>query len=90
MDDESIQTIQMIEGVLDNVRPPLLDFIKVEDTDDYILYNIITKKNSDKKLGDNPFTNYLNSFIFCNDSEKSWLVIRGVVYSSCIYKDACT
>ena len=32
MDDESIQTIQMIEGVLDNVRPPLLDFIKVEDT----------------------------------------------------------
>ena len=83
MDDESIQTIQMIEGVLDNVRPPLLDFIKVEDTDDYILYNIITKKNSDKKLGDNPFTNYLNSFIFCNETitikvpKKSFMIKNG-------------
>jgi thiol-disulfide isomerase/thioredoxin len=67
MEEESIQ---LIHGVLDNVRPPVLDFQVIDDTDDYIEYIINTKKYSKEKSGENPFTNYLQSFIFCDDTLK--------------------
>ena len=40
---ESIESMQLIEGVLDNVRPPLLDFKIVRDHKNYKEYKIITK-----------------------------------------------
>lgn len=64
------ESIQLIEGVLDNVRPPVLDFKVIDETDDYKEYIINTKKTSKDKNGENPFTNYLNSFIFCDDTLK--------------------
>ena len=60
MEEESIQLIQ---GVLDNVRPPVLDFRVIDETDDYKEYIITTHKYSKEKSGENPFTNYLESFI---------------------------
>ena len=68
MDENSNDSLQLIEGVLDNVRPPLLDFILVNENNDYKEYNVITKKNSSVKKGDNPFTSFLDSFIFCNET----------------------
>ena len=62
------ESIQVIQGVLDDVRPPLLEFNLIKDTNDFKEYNIITKKRSNTQKGDNPFTNFLNSFIFCNDT----------------------
>ena len=67
MDD---QTIQVLSGVLDDVRPPVLDFKVIDDTKDYKEYLIKTNKYSKDKKGDNPFTNYLESFIFCDDTLK--------------------
>ena len=71
--DESAIFIKSVQGI-DYVRPPTLDFLKIKDTDDYTEYKIITKKNAKKKVEpkkgcpENPFTNYLDSFIFCNDT----------------------
>lgn len=67
MDEE---TIQVLHGVLDDVRPPVLDFKVIDDTKDYKEYLIKTNKYSKDKKGDNPFTNYLESFIFCDDTLK--------------------
>ena len=64
------QTIQVLSGVLDDVRPPVLDFKVIDDTKDYKEYLIKTNKYSKDKKGDNPFTNYLESFIFCDDKLK--------------------
>lgn len=64
------QTIQALHGVLDDVRPPVLDFKVIDDTKDYKEYLIKTNKYSKDKKGDNPFTNYLESFIFCDDTLK--------------------
>jgi thiol-disulfide isomerase/thioredoxin len=64
------ESLQMIEGVLDDVRPPVLDFSVIDDNDDYTEYIIKTHKYSKEKKGENPFTNYLNSFIFCDDTLK--------------------
>ena len=44
MDENSNDSLQLIEGVLNNVRPPLLDFILVNENNDYKEYNVITKK----------------------------------------------
>jgi len=52
------------------VRPPTLEFIKVDETKDYIEYEVLTKKLSAEKDGDNVFTNYLDSFIYCNETIK--------------------
>lgn len=52
------------------VRPPTLEFIKVDETKDYIEYEVLTKKLSAQKDGDNVFTNYLDSFIYCNETIK--------------------
>ena len=71
INEDSVVLLNSVKGI-DNVRPPTLDFLKVKETDDYTEYKIITKKNSKKKEApkkgcpENPFTNYLDSFIFCN------------------------
>ena len=67
MEEESFQ---LIHGVLDNVRPPVIDFQVIDETDDYKEYIIKTHKYSKEKSGENPFTNYLDSFIFCADTLK--------------------
>ena len=67
MEEESIQ---LIEGVLDDVRPPTLGFKVIKETKDYKEYRIETKKYLKEKRGDNPFTNYLDSFIFCDEMMK--------------------
>ena len=70
MDEDSLVMLSSVQGI-EYVRPPTLDFVKVKDTNDYTEYKIITKKNSKKKAPpkkgcpENPFTNYLDSFIFC-------------------------
>ena len=61
---ESIESMQLIEGVLDNVRPPLLDFKIVRDHKNYKEYKIITKKNSKDKKGDNPFIDDFRWMVF--------------------------
>ena len=71
MDENSLLIIKSVKGI-DYVRPPLLKFIKKKETSNYIDYQIITKKDSKEKskpikdCPENPFTNYLDSFIFCN------------------------
>ena len=66
IDDQII--LQSVQGI-NKIRPPTLDFIKLKDTKDYTEYSIITKKiNKGKKEDANPLTNYLNSFIFCNET----------------------
>ena len=64
------ESIQLLNGVLDNVRPPILKFNVINETDDYKEYIIETEKYSKEKNGENPFINYLNSFIFCDDVMK--------------------
>ena len=65
------------------VRPPTLDFVTVKDTKNYTEYEIFTKNLSKKKEGDNPFTNYVDSFIYCNDTihikqpKKSYMIKNG-------------
>ena len=74
MDDSNKDSIAILNSVkgIDYVRPPTLKFLKRKETDSYTEYKILTKKNSKKKdppkkgCPENPFTNYLNSFIFCN------------------------
>ena len=46
--DDSAIFIKSVQGI-DYVRPPTLDFLKIKDTDDYVEYKIITKKNAKKK-----------------------------------------
>ena len=71
MDEGSVIMLNSVQGI-EYVRPPTLDFLKVKNNNDYTEYKVITKKNSKKKAEpkkgcpDNPFTNYLDSFIFCN------------------------
>ena len=36
------ESIHLIQGVLDNVRPPVLDFKVIDETDDYKEYIIKT------------------------------------------------
>ena len=50
------------------VRPPTLDFVKVKETKDYTEYEVLTKKQSKQRESDNPFTNSMDSFIYCNDT----------------------
>ena len=64
--DEKIIT-QSVKGI-NYVRQPTLQFNKLQETKDFIEYEIFTKKNNDIKEGNNPLTNYLNSFIFCNET----------------------
>ena len=70
MDEDSVVALNSVQGI-EYVRPPTLDFLKVKENDDYTEYKVITKKNSKEKADPkkgcpgNPFTNYLDSFIFC-------------------------
>ena len=70
MDEDSIVALNSVQGI-EYVRPPTLDFLKVKENGDYTEYKIITKKNAREKTNpkkgcpSNPFTNYLDSFIFC-------------------------
>ena len=71
MDEDSIVILNSVQGI-EYVRPPTLDFLKVKENEDYTEYKVITKKNAKEKAkhkkgcSENPFTNYLDSFIFCN------------------------
>ena len=66
IDDQII--LQSVQGI-NKIRPPTLDFVTLNDTEDYTEYSIITKKiNKNEKKDTNPLTNYLNSFIFCNET----------------------
>jgi hypothetical protein len=88
MDEDSIVALNSVQGI-EYVRPPTLDFLKKKETDDYTEFKIITKKNSRKKeepkkgCPENPFTNYLDSFIFCKPSltikvpKKSYMIKDG-------------
>src|SRR6056300_1533217 len=64
------ESIQLLHGVLDNVRSPILKFNVINETDDYKENIIETEKYSKEKNGENPFINYLESFIFCDDTLK--------------------
>ena len=70
INEDSMVVLNSVKGI-ENVRPPTLNFKKVKDTNEYIEYKIITKKNSKEKESpkkgcpENPFTNFLDSFIFC-------------------------
>jgi thiol-disulfide isomerase/thioredoxin len=70
MDEDSVVALNSVQGI-EYVRPPTLDFLKVKENDEYTEYKVVTKKNSKKKADPkkgcpgNPFTNYLDSFIFC-------------------------
>ena len=69
--ENSLVILNNVKGI-EYVRPPILNFIKKKETNDFIDYQIITKKDSktksDPKKGcpENPFINFLDSFIFCN------------------------
>tara|TARA_Y100001935_G_scaffold200908_1_gene169265 strand:- start:4145 stop:6289 length:2145 start_codon:yes stop_codon:yes gene_type:complete len=73
MDEDSIVALNSVQGI-EYVRPPTLDFLKIKETDEYTEFKVITKKNAKKKADpkkgcpENPFTNYLDSFIFCKPS----------------------
>lgn len=77
------ETFHVIDGVLDDVRPPVLDFQIINDTKDYKEYLIKTHKYSKDKKDENPFVNYLKSFIFCDDTlkirvpKKSYMIKNG-------------
>ena len=43
------ESIQILHGVLDNVRPPILKFNVISETDDYKEYIIETEKYSKEK-----------------------------------------
>uniref|UniRef100_A0A6C0L188 Thioredoxin domain-containing protein n=1 Tax=viral metagenome TaxID=1070528 RepID=A0A6C0L188_9ZZZZ len=74
--------IKMVEGI-DYVRPPSLDFKEIKNNKDFIEYEITTGYQSDKRMGQNSFINYIKSFIFCNDTltiqvpKKSFMIRNG-------------
>tara|TARA_Y100000996_G_scaffold109110_1_gene80594 strand:+ start:928 stop:3072 length:2145 start_codon:yes stop_codon:yes gene_type:complete len=88
MDEDSIVALNSVQGI-EYVRPPTLDFLKIKETDEYTEFKVITKKNAKKKADpkkgcpENPFTNYLDSFIFCKPSlnikvpKKEFMVQKG-------------
>lgn len=60
---------------INNVRNPSLEFLKVKETKDYIDFLVMTHKSKGKKEIEDeiqgcsqPYTNYMSSFVFCNDS----------------------
>lgn len=65
---DNTENIQISVGGINYVRPPILSFLKKQETPEYTEYEIKTDKQSKEKRGDDPFNNYLNSFIFCNDT----------------------
>ena len=48
MDENSIVILNSVKGI-EYVRPPILNFIKRKETNDYTDYQIITKKDSKEK-----------------------------------------
>ena len=66
-DDSELDIKEFVHGI-NFVRPPTLEFTKLQETNEFIEYEIFTKKNNDMKEGDNFLIDHLNSFIFCNDT----------------------
>ena len=82
MTSETLILEDYVHGI-NYVRPPTLEFKKIKETKNYIEYDIYTKKTNDIKEGNNPFTDHLNSFIYCNDiitikqPKKSFMIKNG-------------
>ena len=66
-DDTSEIMINSVLGI-NYVRPPTISFQKVDETDEYDEFLVVTKKDKKKSEGDNMFINNINSFIFCNET----------------------
>ena len=71
MSEEDTDIHPSVAGI-QNVRNPSLKFEKLSSNDDFTEYRISTKKNRKQpdKNDPNPFTNSINSFIFCKESLK--------------------
>ena len=54
--EEDDNLIQYVDGI-NYVRPPSISFKKIKSNKDFIEYEITTKKNDNKKEGNNTFTN---------------------------------
>ena len=57
------ESIQLLHGVLDNVRSPILKFNVINETDDYKEYIIETEKYSKEKNGEKSIYK-LSQFIY--------------------------
>ena len=72
MDETSVEATAKATNVMGMhyVRPPMLDFNKIRETNKYTEYEVITKNITKKRNedDDNYLTNYLNSFIYCSPS----------------------
>ena len=58
-----------LEGI-HYVRPPELEFSKIDENDDYTEYKIKTFKDSKEKNSDNIFIADIDSMLFCDDTFK--------------------
>ena len=58
-----------LEGI-HYVRPPELEFEKINDNKDYTEYKIKTFKDSKEKNSENVFISDIDSMLFCDDSFK--------------------
>jgi len=75
MVNESELIIQKSITGINNVRNPSLEFIKLSEKKDYTEYLVMTHKNKKEVKDDDPkcpqpYTNSINSFVFCNESMK--------------------
>ena len=72
MDETSVEATAKATNVMGMhyVRPPILDFNKIRETNKYTEYEVITKNITKKRNDDdeNYLTNYLYSFIYCSPS----------------------
>ena len=70
--DEITEELAQMTNVMgiNYVRPPILDFNKLRETNKYTEYEVITKNITDIRNteDDNHLTNYINSFIYCSPS----------------------
>ena len=70
--DEITEELAQITNVMgiNYVRPPILDFNKLKETNKYNEYEVITKNITDIRNPNdkNHLTNYINSFIYCSPS----------------------
>ena len=87
MDESSVEETAKQTNVMGMhfVRPPILDFNKIKDTNKYTEYEVITNNTTELRdpNDDNHLTNYLNSFIYCSPSfnikipKKSYMIKNG-------------
>ena len=79
--EEDDNLIQYVDGI-NYVRPPSISFKKIKSNKDFIEYEITTKKNDNKKEGNNTFTNNINSFIYCNDTINIKVPTKSFMYNN--------